>query len=207
MDVYVYALDTLADWELGFVTAELNSGQYFKKGVENVSLQVAGASGKAVTTKGGMRVTPEITTEEILTSPKTVLLLPGADTWKDPIHKPVMKKAAELLDSGGTVAAVCGATMRLADEGVLNNRVHTSNSLDYLKMFSSNYNGEAYYKEEKAVADSHLITAGSAGALLFAKLILEELQVFSETALAAWYEYFHTGDPQYFYKLMEAALD
>ena len=26
--VYVYVLDTLADWELGYVTAELNSGRF-----------------------------------------------------------------------------------------------------------------------------------------------------------------------------------
>lgn len=29
--VYIYVLDTLADWELGYVTAELNSGRFFKK--------------------------------------------------------------------------------------------------------------------------------------------------------------------------------
>ena len=27
--VYIYVLDTLADWELGYVTAELNSGRFF----------------------------------------------------------------------------------------------------------------------------------------------------------------------------------
>lgn len=27
---YVYVLDSMADWELGYVIAELNSGQYFK---------------------------------------------------------------------------------------------------------------------------------------------------------------------------------
>lgn len=29
--IYVYIFDTLADWELGYVTAELNSGRFFKK--------------------------------------------------------------------------------------------------------------------------------------------------------------------------------
>ncbi len=29
--IYVYVMDTLADWELGYVTAELNSGRFFKK--------------------------------------------------------------------------------------------------------------------------------------------------------------------------------
>jgi hypothetical protein len=30
--IYVYILDTLADWELGYVISELNSGRFFKKG-------------------------------------------------------------------------------------------------------------------------------------------------------------------------------
>lgn len=30
--VYIYTLDTLADWELGYITAELNSKRFFKKG-------------------------------------------------------------------------------------------------------------------------------------------------------------------------------
>ena len=30
MTVYVYVMDTLADWELGHVTAELHSGRFFK---------------------------------------------------------------------------------------------------------------------------------------------------------------------------------
>ncbi len=29
--IYVYVLDTLADWELGHVISELNSGRFFKK--------------------------------------------------------------------------------------------------------------------------------------------------------------------------------
>lgn len=29
--IYVYVLDTLADWELGHVTSELNSGRFLKK--------------------------------------------------------------------------------------------------------------------------------------------------------------------------------
>ena len=92
MNVYIYALDTLADWELGYVTSELNSGQYFKKDIGDVCVKVVGADGESIVTKGGMRVLPDITVEEISSSPTTVLLLPGADTWKDPKHKPIIKK-------------------------------------------------------------------------------------------------------------------
>ena len=37
--VYIYVLDTLADWELGYVTAELNSGRFFKKDAPEVSVK------------------------------------------------------------------------------------------------------------------------------------------------------------------------
>lgn len=30
--IYVYVLDTLADWELGHVTSELNSGRFSNRG-------------------------------------------------------------------------------------------------------------------------------------------------------------------------------
>lgn len=29
--IYVYVLETLADWELGYVTSELHSGRFFKR--------------------------------------------------------------------------------------------------------------------------------------------------------------------------------
>ena len=42
--IYVYVLDTLADWELGYVTAELNSGRFFRKGAQRVSLKTVSDS-------------------------------------------------------------------------------------------------------------------------------------------------------------------
>ncbi len=29
--VYMYVFDTMSDWEVGYLTAELNTGRYFKK--------------------------------------------------------------------------------------------------------------------------------------------------------------------------------
>ena len=37
--VYVYVTDTLADWELGYVTAELNSKRFFKRDAPSVSVK------------------------------------------------------------------------------------------------------------------------------------------------------------------------
>lgn len=52
--VYVYILDTLADWELGYVTAELNSKRFFKKDAPDVSVKMAGISQEPVRTMGGL---------------------------------------------------------------------------------------------------------------------------------------------------------
>ncbi|AIG27300.1 hypothetical protein BRLA_c029880 [Brevibacillus laterosporus LMG 15441] len=38
--MYLYVFDTMSDWEVGYVIAELNSGRYFKK--ELVPLEVVG---------------------------------------------------------------------------------------------------------------------------------------------------------------------
>lgn len=52
--VYVYVLDTLADWEIGYVTAELNSGRFFQKDAQSVELRTVSCSKKSVSTMGGL---------------------------------------------------------------------------------------------------------------------------------------------------------
>ncbi|WP_079527900.1 DJ-1/PfpI family protein [Halobacillus hunanensis] len=203
INVYNYVLDTLSDWELGYVTAELHSRRYFKKQSPNVSMKTVGPTRESITTMGGLTVTPDITVDEVISQPSAVLLLPGADTWNDPKHTPIIEKATEFIQCGATVAAICGATTTLAETGVLDARIHTSNSLEFLKMVCPNYKGEQYYKNVKAMADGGLITGSSAGGLLFARIVLEKLDVFAEDTLEAWYNYFNTGDAKYFYTLMQ----
>ncbi len=203
INVYYYVLDTLSDWELGYVTAELHSRRYFKKQSPHVSVKTVAPTKEAITTMGGITVTPDITVDEIIAESSAVLLLPGADTWDEQKHTPIIEKAIELLESGATVAAICGATTTLAEAGMLDGRIHTSNSLEFLKMVCPNYKGEHYYKDVKAIADGELITGSSASGLLFAKIVLEKLDVFSDDTLEAWYNYFNTGDTKYFHTLMQ----
>ena len=48
--IYVYVLDTLADWELGHVTSELNSGRFFKQGAQRMSLKTVSYSKEPIIT-------------------------------------------------------------------------------------------------------------------------------------------------------------
>ena len=74
------------------------------------------------------------------------------------------------------VAAICGATFFMGENGYLNNRKHTSNTLDFLKLQSPNYKGESNYIEKQAVSDGNIITANGTAALEFAKEIMIHLK-------------------------------
>jgi len=203
VNVYVYVLDTMADWELGYVSAELNSGRFFKKDAEPVSLKTVSDSSEPVKTMGGLTVVPDCLLEEMVVSEKSVLLLPGADTWSDPRHGAIIEKADVLLSSGATVGAICGATVALANAGLLDQRLHTSNGPGFLEMFAPGYRGQSFYIDQPSVAENNLITAGSTAGLLWAKQIIAQLGVFREDTLEAWYEYFRTGEAGHFFALMQ----
>ena len=201
--VYIYVLETLADWELGYVTAELNSGRFFRKDAPEVSVKTAAISKEPVKTMGGLTIVPDCSISDIAADEKSVLLLPGANTWSDPKHSAIIEKAGELLSAGAMVCAICGATAALANAGLLDGRPHTSNGAGYLEMVSPAYRGQKFFIDAPSVADHNLITASSTGALLWAKQIIERLDVFQHSTLEAWYAYFSTGKAQHFFALMQ----
>ena len=164
--VYVYILDTLADWEMGYAAAELNSKRFFKKDAPNISVKTVGISKEPVKTMGGLTIIPDCVISDIAMNEESVLLLPGANTWGDPIHGAIIDKASHLLSAGGTVCAICGATAALANVGLLDQRLHTSNGMGYLEMVSPCYKGQQYYVDKPSVADQNLITASSTAANL-----------------------------------------
>ena len=95
--MYVYVLDTLADWEPGYVISELNSGRFFKKDGQRVSVKTVSCSKDPITTMGGMTIVPNCLVDEMVVNETSILLLPGADTWNDPKHGAVIEKAGEFL--------------------------------------------------------------------------------------------------------------
>ncbi len=204
--VYVYLLATLADWEIGHVTAELNSKRFFKADAPEIAVKTVSFSNEPVKTMGGLTIIPDCTIDEIEVNDKTVLLLPGADIWAEEKHAAIIQKASALLSCGGTVCAICGATVALANAGLFNDHKHTSNGKGFLDMFCipEAYSGQKFYIDEPAVCDGNLITASATGALPWAKLIIEKLGVFSPETLEYWYAYFSTGKGEHFFALMQS---
>lgn len=202
--VYLYVFDTMSDWEVGYLSAELNSGRYFRQGLAPVKIVTVGIDKTPVTTMGGLKIMPEVSVDECSIRNINALILPGGNTWTEAIHEPILKIAEMCLKEGIVVGAICGATLGLAQAGLLDSRQHTSNDLAYLKMICPSYTGEEYYNMEYAVTDGKLITASGVAPLEFSVHVLKELDVFSPRTLDAWYRLNKTHEPTYFYELMNS---
>ncbi|MGD8449170.1 MAG: DJ-1/PfpI family protein, partial [Desulfobacterales bacterium] len=133
-----------------------------------------------------------------------LLILPGANTWLDKMHAPLLKKVKEFINADVNVAAICGATMALAQAGFLDNRYHTSNDLHYLKTVCPKYSGGQFYRQEPAVTDGKLITASGIAPFEFAYQVLKNIDVFLPQTLESWYKLYVTREGKYFYSLMES---
>jgi len=203
MNIYLYILNTLSDWEIGYITAELNSRRYIKKD-KFFSLIKAANTSEPIITMGGISITPDITIDKIKLNKDDMLILPGADIWIGDENKRVVEIASELLDKSITVAAICGATVALASAGLLDKRKHTSNAKEFLKMFCPQYTGTDYYIEEPAVTDGSLITASGLAPLEFSYHVFKKAALMKPDTLEAWYQLNKTGSSKYFFQLMDS---
>ncbi|AUZ26693.1 type 1 glutamine amidotransferase family protein [Bacillus cabrialesii] len=200
--VYLYVFHTMSDWEYGYLIAELNSGRYFKKDIAPLKVVTVGANKETITTMGGLHIKPDISLDECNLERYDLVILPGGNTWGEDIHQPILKKVGEALKLGTIVAAICGATLGLANDGYLDSRKHTSNDLEYLKMVCPAYKGEELYEKGPAVSDENLVTASGIAPLEFAMEVLKKLDVFAQDTLDSWYKLNQTHKSEYFFELM-----
>src|SRR5690625_3285793 len=202
--VFLYVFNTMSDWEYGYLTAELNSGRYFKKDLAPLKIVTIGANKEMITTMGGLGIKPDISLDECILESNELLILPGGTTWSEEIHQPILEKIGQALKNGTIVAAICGAIEGLANMGYLESRKHTSNNLDYTKMVCTNYKGEKFYEIGPVVSDANLITASGVAPLEFAVEVLKRLDVFAPDTLQSWYNLNKTHQPEYFFQLMNS---
>lgn len=201
---YLYVFHTMSDWEYGHLIAELNTGRYFKKGLAPLKVVTVGINKEMVISMGGLNIKPDISLDECILESKDLLILPGGNTWSENIHKPILKKVGEALKLGTIVAAICGATVGLANCGYLDSRKHTGNSLEYIKMVCPNYNGEKLFEMGPVASGENLITASGVAPLEFAMEVLGKLEVFAPDTLHSWYNLNKTHEPEYFFQLMNS---
>jgi putative intracellular protease/amidase len=197
---HVALYDTLADWELGHLLAELHTGRFTGTRFDVVTVAEAP---EPITTMGGVRIVPDMLLADLDPADSDILVLAGSEQWDAGGGEAFSAAAARFFDAGVPVAAICGATAGLARAGLLDERRHTSAAPEYLA--ATGYAGGDHYVDERAVVDGDLITAGPQSPVQFACAALGRLGLASDRTLEAYEALFHGGDPAAFPVLMQAA--
>lgn len=200
--IYLFVFDRFADWEVGLLTAHLNSfeGQFLPS---RFQVRTVAVSNDPILSMGGLRITPDATLADLNADECAMFVLPGGLGWDDGRHDQAVEMAKALLAAAIPVAAICGATFGLARAGLLDTRRHTSNDKDYLA--ASGYAGAALYQAALAVCDNGLITANSTGTVEFATEAFRCLRLYPDAVLNAWHGLFKTGEAHYFGELVASA--
>jgi putative intracellular protease/amidase len=197
--VHVALYDSLADWEIGHLLAELRTGRFTGTPFEVVTVA---ETTDPITTMGGVRMLPDITLAELDPAASALLVLPGAELYDAGGGEAFADAARRFLSAGVPVAAICGATAGLARAGLLDTRRHTSAAAEYLAY--TGYAGGEHYVDDRAVADGNVITAGPQSPVQFARATLQHLGLASEAKLDAYEAVFDRGDASGYPALMAA---
>jgi len=200
-NVDVAVFDTLADWELGYVTAHVRRPSWQRE-AGRYRIVTVGPTTDPVTTMGGLRIVPDVALADVDPADSAMLVLAGGDTWAEPEMAGFRRLARSFLDAGVPVAAACGATFGLALEGLLDDRPHTSNAREYLQL--SGYRGGQHFVDAPAVRDGDLITASGVAPVHFARAIFEALDLYEPSVAASWFKLYGERDPAGFFELMQA---
>ncbi len=135
-----------------------------------------------VTSLSGLTVVPDIDflssadLADIEQENTAMLILTGGAAWEQHANDMITPLVAHCFLLGIPVAAISESTNFLAELGVLNRSVHTSNRLDDLLAIPS-YRGQCLFQAQHCVSSDLLITASGAGAAQFAQQVFELLDI------------------------------
>lgn len=142
-----------ADWECAFLNGIGNA--YY--GIETLNVS---PNGVPIVSQGGLRTIPDDTLASVKSEAFDVFVICGGSIWETEKAPEIQHLVKSFLNAGKHVAAICGGTLALANAGILNDKKHTSNALEFLSNSSKKYSGHSHYiNEVTAVEDQRVITA------------------------------------------------
>ncbi|WNL46221.1 DJ-1/PfpI family protein [Dyella sp. BiH032] len=191
--VYFLVFDGYADWEAALALCEIRRPGDWR-------IVTVGFSPRAVTSMGGLRVTPDQTLDRIDLSRAALLVLPGGHLWQRGEGAEAMDAAERVHAAGGTVAAVSSAVLALARHGLLARSRHTGNFTGFVGGYGVSYEGsEKYDPDALALSDGGFITASSLGSVEFAHEVIRTLDLYSGSDREHWYRLFkHAAPPPWY---------
>jgi putative intracellular protease/amidase len=184
--IAVFLFDGFSDWEIAYLTPEINKSDLFE-------LVYFSPSEDVVTSMGGLQVKPTKSLKDIVFEDLEMLVLPGGTAWEKGGNTEIEKLTKDMFEAGKPIAAICAATIYLGQIGLLNDLKHTSSDLNYLKGMAPEYTGENHYQNVLAVTDGHLITANGIAPIEFAREVFKTIGLYSEEAIEKWFQLFKNG--------------
>lgn len=183
---YLLVFDGLADWEPAHALCEINKSGKFE-------ILTAGFSTARVATMAGLKLTPELTIDQVDAEDAGIFILPGGDMWEKKSDEKLKALLRRLHEKTVLIAAICGATLEIARAGLTRGIRHTSNSREYLQAMVPGYKDGDSYVETLAVTDKNIVTASGLGSVDFAREVIRELKLYSEADTQIWFEMFKHG--------------
>ncbi|MCW3462829.1 DJ-1/PfpI family protein [Chitinophaga nivalis] len=206
---YVFVFDQYSDWEPALVTYGLHT-------FTDVNIITFSIDGQPVTSGGNLQIIPQQSLQEAMTADIDLLILPGGAPMEAGGHPAILPLIQQLVASGKSVAAICGATVFLAQHGYLDTIPHTSNHPDILKMMAPTYQGSALYVQTPAATGDNIITAAGTAMVAFATEIFTFFGLLENPQLQFWLGFFQgnadipvieTASPlHFFYRRYETNL-
>jgi len=187
--VLLFLLSNYADWEAGYVAAELNCDDDRNP----YCIKTISISKEPVHSIGGLRILPDYSLDEVPEDYEALILI-GGTGWRESKCEKIVSLVKATLLKDKPVAGICDGSVFLAKHGFLNDVRHTSNRLEDLEKYASNeYTNAQGYLNESAVMDGNIITANGTAPLEFARLIFCKLHLHSDETIKRWYDFNKLG--------------
>jgi len=192
----IFVFDGFADHEVTLATTWLRTHAGY-------IIETFSGDGKPVTSMSGLKVRPDTSLKKTDPEYFDLLILPGGEKWEKGDNLeifPLIMKTVGVRP----VAAICGATLALADLGLLDDILHTSNFPAYIPMFCPDYKGTGLYRTVPCVNAGNIITANGIAIIDFAYEVLKASGGFDAQKARDWRElYLSGGEVQSFFNTLQ----
>ena len=184
-------LDQFADYEYPFLATALQNR--IQEKTSPYEVKAISINKNPVKSIGGFTVLPDYAVEDCPANYAGLVLI-GGYTWRTEEAKQIVPLLKQAFSDGKVIGAICDATVFLGMNGLLNEKNHTSNTLETLiEAAGENYTGKDNYKNEQAVRDGTLITANGTAYLEFTKEVLTALDAYPIDYIENNYQFFKLG--------------
>ena len=166
-----------ADWEYALIAGVGKS--FYGLDVKFFSPETG-----VVISQGGLVTTVLQNIDQISTWSPRVIAVIGGTLWASENAPDLSKLLKAQHVDGGIVAGICGGTLALARARLLDETMHTSDSIDFLNKNAKPYRGADYFQESaSAIFDQGVITAPGTAPVSFAAKIFEAAGINQDTVV------------------------